>query len=331
MKRLGVGIVVLLTILGMFWLGYQFYQEEQKTKLETENNEKMQKELNALNVRERELEEELNALETDKKERIQAKGSTILLFTGMDKQIYKNAYPIMQEYRYKGVLLIAEDAYPGAEGCMTMSQFEELIGNGWSYCVLWNGDKDVAKWHERQEDLFRELELEQSDAVYFPKGTYKSGYAEALKDLGYKTIAHCGDEDLEIIQTEVTGSVWYPGTYGMNAEQPRYKLETAMEKGGAIVFRIGFSAEEEKYEETTFDAMLNWMDSYQEDKKLQVLDFSEAQAFHKNLTKKRQETEEGTSEEVARLNQELADVQKQIDDIYKKYFDGSAEVGKSVE
>lgn len=320
MRRIGIGLATVVIIAGILLLGYYFQQENEERKQANEKHAEMENELMPLSVRKRELERLLREMEENKETEIQTKGTTVLMFTDMNKQIYKKAYPVMEGYGFRGVLLISEEHYPGAEGCITKEQFDEMIADGWTYCVQWSESESVSKWHKKQKELLSSLGVDATDAVYFPAGTYKKDYKAELKKAGYSTIAHCGDEELALIPTEVSGPVWFPGTYGMNGLGPKNYLNDAMEKGGSIVYRIGFSETEELYEEDTFDSMLRWMQTYEDKDQLQVLSFADAHAYHKNLTAKRNETEESMSDEEAALREEMQSIEEQIDAVYKKYL-----------
>ncbi len=325
MRKIGIGLATIVVIAGILLLGFYFKEEGERKEQANKRHALMENELNPLSVRKREIERELRNLEETKEEKIQAKGTTILLFTDMDKQIYKKAYPTMQEYGFKGVLLISEERYPGAEDCVTKEQFDEMIADGWTYCVQWNESESVSVWQKSQSKLLSGLDLEDTDVVYFPKGTYKKEYKADLKKAGYTSVAHCGDEGLSLIQTEVTAAPWFPGTYGMNGQGPRNYLNDAMEQGGSIVYRIGFSKEEELFDEKTFESMLGWMKSYKDKDELQVVDFADSYTYHKNLTAKRQKTEASMSGEEAALREEIELIEQQIDDVYKKYLDSQEE------
>lgn len=320
MRKIGIGMATIAIIAGILLLGWYFKEDSEEKSKAQKQHAMMEKELNPLSVRKREVERQLRELEEHKEETIQAKGTTVLLFTDMDKQIYKKAYPIMQEFGFKGVLLISKELYPGAEGCMTKEQFDEMIADGWTYCVKWSESEDVSAWQKEQEQLLASLNLELTDTVYFPEGTYKEEYKAGLKKMGYCSIAHCGDENIPLIPKEVSGAIWFPGSYGMSDAGPRNYLNDAMEQGSSIVYRIGFTQEEELFDKATFESMLNWMESYEEKEMLQVMDFSGAYQYHKNLTAKRNKTEESVSDEETALRNEIDSIEQQIDAIYKKYL-----------
>lgn len=320
MRRIGIGLATVVIIVGILFLGYYFKEENDAKIQANKQHAMMENELNPLSVRKRELERLLRELEESKEAKIQAKGTTVLLFTDMNKQIYKKAYPSMEGHNFQGVFLISEEHYPGAEDCVTREQFDEMIADGWTYCVQWSESESVSEWQKKQEELLSSLDLEATDAVYFPDGTYKKEYKDDLKKAGYTTIAHCGDEELDLIPTEVSGAIWYPGTYGMNGVGPRNYLNDAIEQGGSIVYRIGFSETEEMYEEDTFVSMLRWMQTYEDQDQLQVMNFDDAHEYHKNLTAKRNKTEESMSSEETALREEMKLIEEQIDAVYKKYL-----------
>lgn len=320
MRKLGTGFAVIIVIVGILLLGFYFKKEEEKSLREEQHHAMMEKELNPLSVRKREVERRLRQLDEEKEDKLQIKGSTVLLFVDAKEEVYKSAYPIMKQYGYQGVLLLTRDSYPGAEGCMTKEQFDELLLEGWTYCVKWEKADSVSKWNKTVEKQLLDLSLEKTSCVYFELETYSKDYKEALKKVGYDTVIHCGDEKLPLITSEVKEPMWFPGSYGMNGQAPRNYLNDAMSVGGSIVYRIGFEKTEEMYDEKTFESMLKWMKRYEDEERLQVLDLKDAYDYHKKLTQRRNKAENSMSEEEKALREEMISLEEQIDAVYKKYL-----------
>ncbi len=126
------GIVCLAgaVCLGVFtWRDYQTQQEQ------AAGREEAEKLLRPLDVEWNRIQQEIDDLEEEYSLKMEGTGTAEVLFTHPDARVYEEAYPIMEEYGYTGVLAVSEQQFPGTEGNMSLEQFQELIQAGWMICT----------------------------------------------------------------------------------------------------------------------------------------------------------------------------------------------------
>lgn len=312
-------IAVILALAGAVALSVLLWQADQKEKQQDVQFEQMEKELAPLNVQKRELEQQIAEFDAQTAQKIEKQGTVVVLFTEARKEVYTQAYPIMKKYGYPGVIAISNTQFPGEEGCMSVGQFQKLLKAGWSYAIRWENESDVEKWHTQLDKKLKKLKLPKSNVMYFASGTYRKETDAQLVKLGYQMVAHHGEEGLSVIPKTMEEPLWYPGVYGMQGNSPRAQLEETIERGSNIVYGVGFTKSDEKFEASTFDSMLGWFRSYENEKQLTVTDFAGALKYQQKLAKQTEEFQNEKKEEQQTLESQLQEIEKQIDQLYQKY------------
>ena len=110
-----LGLVIFVSIVN---------KEEQKT---AQKYEKIDDARRPLLVKKQEIEQQLVDLDKNYEANKVPKGTTQVIFTGLEADVYNICYPIMKEHEYTGTLAISLNQLPGMEGLMTVEQFQELV------------------------------------------------------------------------------------------------------------------------------------------------------------------------------------------------------------
>lgn len=312
---MGKKIAVVVAFAGIILLAVLLMQEDKEQEKRNAEYTKFQQEMTPLTVQKRHLEQQLKENKNTAKE-TEKKATVVLLFSGLDKRIYSEVFPIMNRYGYKGVLVVSKQQFPGEDGFMTISHFKALLKEGWTYCLAWDGKEDFFKWQEQMEKRLEKLKLKTGSAIYFTERNYKESYQKTLGECGYNIILHQGDEGKPIIPRGMDGEFLYPGVYGMQGEAPRSQLEKAIELSSNIVYSVGFEAKNELYDKDTFTSMLDWFKSYEKEESVSVSNLNEARKYQIKLEKK---AEKEGSEESQKLQDEMKQIDAQIEVLYDKY------------
>lgn len=256
------------------------------------------------------VQEQLEQLEKEYDSQTSTTGAAQILFTDLDERIYTEAVPLMDSYDFTGILALSGTHYPGAAGCMSEAQVNELIKKGWMCCYMWEkGDT---------EDDISEMELSgysfavTSDFIYFEEEEYTGDYDTTLTELGYRAAIHHGEEDLPLVTGAEEGQVWHPGAVGLQGYQPRFRLEDAVSMDGNIVFTVGFEKEDEMYERDTFLSMLNYLQFYEENGELQMIDPGQAMQYFADAEEKRDRLEPEFEKRRTELEEELRRIEGAI-------------------
>ncbi len=251
-----VVIVVMVVFLGILLMDEKKDEAEQSAQY-TEMTEQMR----PLLVKKQQLERKLKELEENYISEHSPKGTTQIIFTEMDPLVYTEIYPIMEKYEFTGILSISMTEYPGAEGCMTVPQFKELIGAGWTTSITWDTESKLSAWWMILTAKIQELGIEMPTTAYFKSGAYSSTIDDTLKEKGITAVFHHGEEH-SLIQLSYEEDLWHLGAVGLMGEKPRFRMEEAIETKGNVAFLVGFEREDELYNENSFVSMLNFFDTY---------------------------------------------------------------------
>ncbi len=305
--------LILVVCLGIFLMDEK-KEEEKQTAEYTEMTEQMR----PLLVKQQKLERELEELEENYISERSPKGTTQVIFTELDPRVYTEIYPIMAKYEMTGILSLSLTEYPGAEGCMSVLQFKELINAGWTTSITWDTETKLSAWWMILTAKVQELGIEMSTTAYFKAGAYSSDIDATLKEKGITAVYHHGEEH-SLIQTSYEEELWHLGAVGLMGEKPRFRMEEAIEIKGNVAFLVGFERDDEMYNENSFVSMLNFFDTYRAADELlvgsvqdmakhyQMRNQEEVDDIGANYTKKKTE-----------LETELAAVKQQIEELEAK-------------
>ena len=306
------GIVCLAgaVCLGVFtWREYQTQQEQ------AAGREEAEKLLRPLDVEWNRIQQEIDDLEEEYSLKMEGTGTAEVLFTHPDARVYEEAYPIMEEYGYTGVLAVSEQQFPGTEGNMSLEQFQELIQAGWSTCIVWSGD-DMYTWLGALALKMQETGVPGSSVMYFPSETYLKEYDEILLAHGFAAAVHHGEAG-EMDTAAGEGGIWHPAAVGLQGETPKYRLDDAVKNKANIVYTVGWQQEDEMYNEKMFRSMLSYFKQYQEESGLQVMDIAGAGEYRQQLENDKGAIEQEYLQKKEELERQKEDIERQMDEIGK--------------
>ena len=83
--------------------------------------------------------------------------------------------------------------------------------------------------------------------------------------------------------------------------------------GGNIVFTVGFEKEDEMYEQDTFFSMLNYLQSYEEDGELQMLDPGQAAQYFADAEEKKEQLKTEFENRKTELEEKLRRIEEALD------------------
>ena len=271
-------IITAILAIGLFIFISKVNKEELKQQARNDEIEEM---LRPFTVKKDSLNSELEQLEEEHNNKTKPKGTTQVIFTGLEEEVYTACYPIMQEHNYDGILALSWKQFPGAEGCMTLEQFQELITAGWKICVKWDSETPVAQWWPTLQQKLTELGVSAGQIVYFTTGTYSSTLDAQLKELGFTIVVHHGEEVESLIQTKDEDGIWHLGSVGLMGLKPKVRLHEAIAQTGNIIYLVGFELEDELYHERQFRNMLKYFELYENSYELQVTTIEEAREIYR--------------------------------------------------
>lgn len=307
-------IVIIMTLIlavGLVFFIKKVNNEEQN---QMAQYEEVSEKRRPLLVKQQELEKQLEELAADYEASKLPKGTTQVIFTGLEADVYNVCYPIMQEFEYTGILALSPNQLPGMEGRMTIEQFQELRSKGWQVCVKWDATITGNNWWPALKKTLKELGIETCSTVYFTNGIYKPTMDANLQRMGFSVVVHHGEPGGSLLQLAEEEGLWHLGAVGLMGEKPKLRLTESIAQKGNITYLVGFELEDEKYNERSFRSMLSYFEKYEETSELIVSNIDETrQHYRERLVGQDPAKEEAYNQAKEALEQELAKVQAEID------------------
>ena len=315
-KKIVLGVTVVLAI-GLFM--FIKMDEKEEAKKNSRYNE-LYEQRRPLEVKKEQLEQELKELEDAYEESKSPNAVVQVVFTELDEQVYTVCYPVMKEYGYVGTLALSPEEFPGAEGCMSVEQFQELRDEGWGISVTWQAGTNVEQWWTNMQNKMLVLGIEQGKTLYFPKGTYTPELDETILKLGFSIALSNTEEGATPLQMKYEEGVWHVGAVGLMSSRPKLWLREAVANDANIAYLVGFETEEELYNQSSFRSMLICFDEYEATKELVVTNVEQAKTHYYNRTLGLStELENQYQTKKASMEQELEQVKKQLKEIDAQY------------
>ena len=307
-------IVIVITFVLAICLGIFLFLNTKAEQTEAEKYDQENEELRPLLVKKSEMEQRIKELDDAYEASKHPKATTQVIYTGLEQEVYSICYPIVEEFEYTGILALAWNQLPGMDGCMSLEQFQELIGKGWEICIKWDVQTPVDTWWPQIEKFFKEQSLEMTKIVYFVTDAYNSQLDEVLQSKGFEIVYHHGEDGKPLIQTTEEDGLWHLGAVGLMGEKPKLRLKEAVAQTGNITYLVGFELEDEKYDERSFKAMLSYFDSYEANQELLVLNTQNTrQHYRDRLIGHETERDEEYKQQRAALVEELEKIKTQIE------------------
>lgn len=274
-------LILILLMAGA--LGLLLWRDVAEQRRQRTGSAQREEQLRPLRVEKTQLEQELEDLENEYNLMATGAGTVTVLFTDLDERIYTDIYPTMKEYGFAGMLAISSDYLPDGEGRMTSEQIRELLGAGWGCCPTWQTGESLQSV-QYLDTVLTELGASSSNTVYFEDGAYSQAYDGELAQAGYTSVIHHGEDALPLVTSEVSGQVWHPGAVGLQGEEPRYRLEDAVEQKGNIIFTVSYVREDEMYDPNPFGSMLDYLAEYSARSELTVTLPGTAREYFYNIS-----------------------------------------------
>lgn len=218
----------------------------------------------------RSIERELTGLEDEEAELQLQAISAVILCTEPDARIMDDIYPKMEKQGYAGLIALAENRFPGDEGCMTISDLRTLLRRGWEICITVEEGTDVAALCDRVINAG----LPNPVAAYYPNG----GYNHTVKD----TLAAV-DIDKVVVYGEVKAKlkdIWCLPAYGSYEHDSKRVFMESVEDGTGVAMTVSYADERGKYDKGNFEAMLDTIVMFSEEGYVFLRNFSEAYDFY---------------------------------------------------
>lgn len=320
MRKKTICIVTVLLV-GITALLYWYFSEQEKQK------EDLLSALNAqaqpLETRVWKLQNELASLDEDYQSRTASPATEQLIFLDLDEAVYTEVYPLMRDYQAVGVLALSKEEFPGQAGKITSEQLAEMLADGWTCCLAWDGAEDLLVWLEDMHQLLEQERLTMPDTVYFAENTYFAQADQILTSVGVSVAVHHGETGLPLAAGGPDEEVWHPGCMPWNVSGIMDITDNFILAQQNLAFTVSFISGDSLYTYDAFTEMFAYISEYRQNDGLLITDFQTARACQEDAQKKRAELAEELEAEKEAIKAQILELEEQINAIYAGYDIGN--------
>lgn len=256
------------------------------------------------------VEDAYNRLRED---RIQLRscGKAALLFEDPKTALYTEVFPLVRSYGFTGIVAISPTQYPGAEGCITPSEFQALSDAGWETCAWWDGNDPQTSFDALQA-IFRRLGMTMPSVICVEEYAYTPNLDAVLADAGFTAVIHHG-ETLDLFDSLEDPLLAHLGAACWNNPLALNLLEDVMSKRETLAISADFSTDFGWFDGELYPNMCSFLQ--QNEDNLQVTDLADVLVTVAETEAYFQAREEYLLSELARYDQEIAAVYE----LYRQY------------
>ena len=299
-------------ILSAVFLAGGLYLLEKQDRELARQSEALAEKAEPLVWEQRERKQELDVLEEQLQRQEYGLGSVVIIFTELREEIYTEAYPVLQEAGYPAVLAVTDREYPGGEGCIRPEQYEELRSAGWETCVRWDGEQPLEGYMEQLREIFAGLQTAVPEAIYISDGRYTASCDTLVREAGFRTVIHHGEDGRGIITLGYEEEMWHAGAMPWNQNGVKTTISSAASGGGNLILTVDFQEGSALFEADKFPRLCEYLKQCGEN--LFVTDLEGALEYRREVADSGVDLELVAARQ--RLLEEIEELEREIAAIY---------------
>lgn len=308
--------LVLLVLIGAG--SVLIYRGWQNNRIIQQKEEETRQQLIPFQQKKRALLDQMNALQKQYEGKMKETATVQFVCSQLDSALYDDVFPGMLQYAFPGVMVLSPDECPGLPGKITIRQFEEMLRDGWSYCLYWDGRKNLWDAFTDVQWNMPEASITMPDVVYMDAGIYTKEADAVLNSLGIRMVIHHGEEGLPIDITNFESSLWHIGSVSVSGGTARKELKTCVDKRSNLVFDIRFRQDTGEYDVFSLRDLIHAVAFEQREKRVDVTDFAGVKELYQyeneNENFRRVRTDDLMAQ-MDELQKQITELEKQIDAI----------------
>ena len=282
--------------------------DEDRSMLPSQNSQ-----AGALALNKSNLYKERDRLQREYANRIQGMGTATLLFTQPDTVFMEIVAPMMKTGNLTGMVAFSLDFYPGAEGCITLSEYQQLEAAGWEACLMWDGKTGLAEWLSAVTQRLTDAGVSTPLTVYVPEGLYDQQLLMQARDLNLHALIYHGEGAEEKTQhtlnvDDVSALMSIP----WHTDSASKQVDSVASTGGSIVLEVHDEIKGEDSYHRLFESMIETLARWQEEEKVRILAIEQAISYRHGVLTESMELEEELRRQLEALDLEIEDIDAQM-------------------
>ena len=311
MKKVTVFLIAVLAAIALAVLVLTLVSKEQFRQRETEQAARLRQEqidqLRPLMSEKQTLQREINEVNASISGNERQSGMATILYCSPSQHMQEDALNLMHTYSIEGTILITPQALPGQEGYMSVDVLRELTDAGWDLCVPYMDERAMTQLLDR----ISQCGLPAPQSLLFEKESMDAGIASYVAKFNFKTVIYTGR--VSVTDSE---SVFFIHAYSHREDSAKINavFETLQSGRNYIVITVDFTVDDaDEYNHARMESILDYCAYYE----IAVAPISELAADNQ-LYESWRENKAVLTAKLEQLNQQLADVQQQIDEINRQ-------------
>lgn len=287
-----------------------------REKIDTDKMAEISIQIENLSKQKNAAEIQIEKLDGEYTENVKNSDAWQFLITDASGKVYTEIFPLFKSYSLPAVILISADDFAGGGRRLGTNRISEMVENGWSCCISYDGDDlSLAEQLDNIRKVTETGDLEMPEAIYFGDDMYKTEYDEILLNYGITTVVHDSDEEyLSSARNFEKGKIWHVGLTPWISDDDA--IETFVADGTNTVYEINFDETDKAlFDAAKFEEMLLDTEDYREDGSLEVVDFATA---YKN----REEAEQLSADYLLKREEyekQIRDADEKIDELCTEF------------
>ncbi|MBQ6715324.1 MAG: hypothetical protein IJN21_02255 [Clostridia bacterium] len=267
----------------------------------------------ALALQKSNLYKERDRLQREYFKRIQGIGTATLLFTQPDASLMEIVAPMLQESNLTGMIAFSTDFYPGAEGCITPSEYQQLEEAGWEVCLMWDGKTQLSEWMSAMTQRLTDAGIMSSFTVYVPEGLYDQALLAQARELKLHALIHHGEGAEETVQyTLNVDDVCTPMAISWHVDNASKHVDSVTSTGGSIVLEVKDEILQDESYNRLFQSMLETLVKWRDEDKLHMVTIEQAISYRRGVLTESMELEEELRRQLEALDLQIEAIDEQI-------------------
>lgn len=311
MKKVTVFLIAVLAAIALAVLVLTLVSKEQFRQREAEQVARLRQEqidqLRPLMSEKQTLQREINEVNASISGNERQSGMATILYRSPSQHMQEDALNLMHTYSIEGTILITPQAFPGQEGYMSVDALRELTDAGWDLCVPHMDERAMAQLLAR----ISQCGLPAPQSLLFEKESMDAGITSYVTKFNFKTVICTGQ-----VSEADSESVFFIHAYSHREDSAKINavFEPLQSDRNYIVITVDFTVDDaDEYNHARMESILDYCAYYE----IAVAPISELAADNQ-LYESWRENKAVLTAKLEQLNQQLADVQQQIDEINRQ-------------
>lgn len=311
MKKVTVFLIAVLAAIALAVLVLTLVSKEKFRQREAEQAARLRQEqidqLRPLMSEKQTLQRKINETNASISGNERQSGMATILYRSPSQRMQEDALNLMHTYSIEGTILITPQAFPGQEGYMSVDALRELTDAGWDLCVPYMDERAMTQLLVR----ISQCGLPAPQSLLFEKESIDTGITSYVTNFNFKTVIHTGQ-----VSEADSESAFFIHAYSHreNSAKINAVFEPLQSGRNYIVITVDFTVDDaDEYNHARMESILDYCTYYE----IAVVPISEIAADNQ-LIESWRENKAVLTAKLEQLNQQLADVQQQIDEINRQ-------------